>query len=85
MSSNCFYNHQDVHDGFKDGHNGFKIGLQEFRFAKMWARENCQNLNKNCGQYKWPTALVWIPADCFSSQDSKKVQQSCVAQTVPDL
>ena len=37
-------------------------------------RENRQTLNVNCGRTIWPTTLLGLPADCFGSQDSKKVR-----------
>ena len=33
-----------------------------------------RTLNTNCGKTIWPTTLLRIPADCYGSQDSKKVR-----------
>ena len=43
-------------------------------FAEKWVRESRQTLNVKIGKTKPPTDLVWIPADSFGSQDSKKVR-----------
>ena len=33
-----------------------------------------RTLNTNCGKTIWPATLLRIPADCYGSQDSKKVR-----------
>ena len=33
-----------------------------------------RTLNTNCGKITWPTTSLRIPADCYGSQDSKKVR-----------